>query len=67
MRHYLGFSVAEAADTMGCPEGTVKRLTHEALGSLRRSPSSPSENREVRNAEGGPRGSPPSGRRGAFE
>lgn len=36
LRHYLGFSVAETADAMGCPEGTVKRLTHDAVVSLRR-------------------------------
>jgi RNA polymerase sigma factor (sigma-70 family) len=35
LRHYVGMSVAETADFMGCAEGTVKRLTHQAIASLR--------------------------------
>jgi RNA polymerase sigma factor (sigma-70 family) len=35
LRHYLGLPVAETADLMGCPEGTVKRLTHMAIARLR--------------------------------
>ena len=35
LRHYLGLPVAETADLMGCPEGTVKRLTHLAIARLR--------------------------------
>jgi RNA polymerase sigma-70 factor (sigma-E family) len=38
LRHYVGLSVAEVAHHMNCPEGTVKRLTHEAIRSLRHSP-----------------------------
>jgi RNA polymerase sigma factor (sigma-70 family) len=36
LRYYVGLSVAEAAAEMSCPEGTVKRLTHEATKALRR-------------------------------
>jgi RNA polymerase sigma factor (sigma-70 family) len=36
LRFYVGLSVAEAAHEMGCPEGTVKRLTHEAIKKLRK-------------------------------
>ena len=35
LRHYLGLPVAETADVMGCPEGTVKRLTYAAIARLR--------------------------------
>jgi RNA polymerase sigma-70 factor (ECF subfamily) len=35
LRYYAGFSVAEVADLMGCPEGTVKTLTRKAIASLR--------------------------------
>lgn len=38
LRHYVGLSVAEVAHHMNCPEGTVKRLTHDAIRSLRNSP-----------------------------
>jgi RNA polymerase sigma-70 factor (ECF subfamily) len=36
LRYYIGLSVAETAAEMDCPEGTVKRLTHEATKTLRR-------------------------------
>jgi RNA polymerase sigma factor (sigma-70 family) len=36
LRYYVGLSVAEVATEMSCPEGTVKRLTHEATKALRR-------------------------------
>jgi RNA polymerase sigma-70 factor (sigma-E family) len=35
LRYYTRLSVAETAHEMGCPEGTVKRLTHEAIKRLR--------------------------------
>ena len=34
-RYYLGYSVRETADALGCPEGTVKTLTHRAITRLR--------------------------------
>lgn len=34
-RHFLGLSVREAADAMGCAEGTVKSLTARGLAALR--------------------------------
>jgi RNA polymerase sigma-70 factor (ECF subfamily) len=37
LRFYLGYSVRETADALGCPEGTVKTLTHRAVGRLRES------------------------------
>lgn len=36
LRHYVGLSVAETACELDCPEGTVKRLTHMAIQTLRR-------------------------------
>lgn len=36
-RHYLSLSVKEAALTMGCADGTVTALTHQATANLRRS------------------------------
>jgi len=35
LRFYLGYSVRETADALDCPEGTVKTLTHRAIGRLR--------------------------------
>jgi RNA polymerase sigma-70 factor (sigma-E family) len=35
LRFYVGCSVRETADVLGCPEGTVKSLTHRAIGRLR--------------------------------
>jgi RNA polymerase sigma-70 factor (ECF subfamily) len=35
LRHYAGFSVAEAAATLECAEGTVKSLTSQGLDRLR--------------------------------
>jgi RNA polymerase sigma-70 factor (ECF subfamily) len=35
LRYYVGLSVTEVATEMCCPEGTVKRLTHEATKALR--------------------------------
>jgi RNA polymerase sigma-70 factor (sigma-E family) len=35
LRFYSGLSVAETADALGCPTGTVKSLTHLAIASLR--------------------------------
>jgi RNA polymerase sigma-70 factor (sigma-E family) len=35
LRYYAGLTVAEAAEQMRCPEGTVKSLTHRALAALR--------------------------------
>ncbi len=35
LRYYLGYSVRETADALGCPEGTVKTLTHRAITRLR--------------------------------
>lgn len=34
LRYYEDLSVAETAQVMGCPEGTVKSLTHRALNAL---------------------------------
>lgn len=36
LRYFGGYTVAEAADTLGCPEGTVKSLTHRAVATMRR-------------------------------
>lgn len=35
LRFYAGFSVRETAHALGCPEGTVKTLTHRAVERLR--------------------------------
>ena len=35
LRFYLGYSVRETAEVLGVPEGTVKTLTHRAVGRLR--------------------------------
>lgn len=35
LRHYIGLSVNETAEAMGCSPGTVKGLTHTALANLR--------------------------------
>lgn len=35
LRYYADLPVAEAARAMGCAEGTVKALTHQAIGALR--------------------------------
>ena len=35
LRFFLGLSVAETADVMGCAPGTVKSLTNKAVGRLR--------------------------------
>jgi RNA polymerase sigma-70 factor (ECF subfamily) len=35
LRFYLGYSVRETAGELGVPEGTVKTLTHRAVGRLR--------------------------------
>lgn len=35
LRFFLGLSVAETADAMGCAPGTVKSLTNKAVGRLR--------------------------------
>ena len=35
LRYYADLSVGEAATEMGCPEGTVKTLTHRAIAALR--------------------------------
>lgn len=35
LRYFAGFSVRETAEVMGCPEGTVKSLTHKAIATLR--------------------------------
>jgi RNA polymerase sigma-70 factor (sigma-E family) len=48
LRYYVGLSVQEVADQMGCPEGTVKRLTHKTLVALRHTVRV-EEFREVRN------------------
>lgn len=37
LRFYLGYSVRETAQMLDCPEGTVKTLTHRAIGRLRES------------------------------
>jgi RNA polymerase sigma factor (sigma-70 family) len=36
LRYFAELSVRETAEVMGCPEGTVKRLTNEAITQLRR-------------------------------
>jgi RNA polymerase sigma-70 factor (sigma-E family) len=36
LRYFADFPVSEVAGLMGCPEGTVKTLTFEAIRSLRR-------------------------------
>lgn len=35
LRFYAGFDVAATAAAVGCPDGTVKSLTHRAVGRLR--------------------------------
>jgi RNA polymerase sigma-70 factor (ECF subfamily) len=35
LRYYVGCSVRETAAVLGCPEGTVKTLTHRAIAHLR--------------------------------
>jgi RNA polymerase sigma-70 factor (ECF subfamily) len=35
LRYFLDYSVAETATRMGCAEGTVKALTHQAIDALR--------------------------------
>ena len=35
LRYFAGLSVRETADTLACPEGTVKTLTHKAIATLR--------------------------------
>lgn len=35
LRHYLGLSTREAAEALGCPEGTIKTLVHKAIKNLR--------------------------------
>ncbi len=35
LRYYVGYSVREVAEVLGVPEGTVKTLTHRAIGRLR--------------------------------
>ncbi len=35
LRHYVGMSVAESAEALGCAQGTVKSLTSQGLASLR--------------------------------
>ena len=35
LRYFAGLSVRETAETMTCPEGTVKTLTHKAISTLR--------------------------------
>ena len=37
LRYYVGYSVRETATVLQCPEGTVKTLTHRAIGLLRAS------------------------------
>jgi RNA polymerase sigma-70 factor (ECF subfamily) len=37
LRYYVGCSVRETAVALGCPEGTVKTLTHRAIALLRES------------------------------
>lgn len=35
LRYYADLSVAQAAELLGCAEGTVKALTHQAIAGLR--------------------------------
>lgn len=49
LRYYAAMSVAEAAATMRCAEGTVKSLASQGLSSLRVALTEPSET-EVTNA-----------------
>ncbi len=35
LRFYVGLSVRETAQALGCPEGTVKTVTHRAVARLR--------------------------------
>jgi DNA-directed RNA polymerase specialized sigma24 family protein len=37
-RFYLDLTVAQTAHALDCSEGTVKALTHKAVGKLRRHP-----------------------------
>ena len=37
LRHFLDLPVVQVADLMGCSEGTVKALTHQAIRNLRQS------------------------------
>jgi RNA polymerase sigma-70 factor, ECF subfamily len=37
LRYYADMAVADVAEVMGCAEGTVRALTSQALGALRRS------------------------------
>jgi len=36
LRYYVDLSVRETAEHLGCPEGTVKTLTYQAIAALRR-------------------------------
>lgn len=36
LRYFVDLPVSEVADVMGIKEGTVKALTHQAVGNLRR-------------------------------
>ena len=47
-RFYGGFDVAETAAVLGMPEGTVKSLTHRAVGRLRRELATDREDDHVR-------------------
>jgi RNA polymerase sigma factor (sigma-70 family) len=38
LRYYSDLSVAATADALGTSEGSIKRLTHEAIAALRRNP-----------------------------
>ena len=38
LRYFVGMSVRQTAEAMGCPEGTVKTLSHKAIGQLRDQP-----------------------------
>lgn len=37
LRHFVGLSVAEVAELLHCPEGTIKRLTHNGIQALKES------------------------------
>ncbi len=52
LRHFAGFSIAQAARTMGCAEGTVKSLSSQGLAALRSAwTDQPDEDETVRSCE----------------
>lgn len=47
LRFYADLTVAEVAELMGCAEGTVKALTHQGIGNLRKTTGLRDDEQEV--------------------